>query len=71
MHGHVCAYASMSTPDLGLKQGQTKPKIPGTEPTNRNTTIPNDSGPISECFDDDPKLLNCKIVQPRMVASDP
>ena len=44
-------------PELGLKRGQTKPKIPGTVPTDRHTTIPNDSGPISACFDDDPKLL--------------
>ncbi len=51
-------------PDLVLKPGQTKPKIPGTVPTNRHTPMPNDSGPISACFDDDPKLLNCKIAQP-------
>ena len=51
-------------PDLGLKLGQTKPNIPGTVPTNRHTTLPNDSGPISACFDDDPKLLNCEIAQP-------
>ncbi len=43
-------------PDLGLKLGQTKPEIPGTVPTNRHTTIPNDSGQISACFDDDLKL---------------
>jgi hypothetical protein len=49
-------------PDLGLKLGQTKPKIPGTVPINRHTTMPNDSGPISPCFD--PKLLNCEIAQP-------
>ena len=54
-------------PDLGLKLGQTKPKISGTVPTNRHTTIPNDSGPISTCFDDDPKLLNCEIAQPSRV----
>ena len=42
--------------DLGLKLGQTKPKIYGTVPTNRHTAIPNDSVPISECFDDDPIL---------------
>ena len=54
-------------PDLGLKLGQTKPKISGTVPTNRHTTIPNDSGPISACFDDDPKLLNCEIAQPSFV----
>ena len=53
-------------PDLGLKLGQTKPKISGTVPTNRHTTIPNDSGPISACFDDDPKLLNCEIARPRL-----
>ncbi len=43
-------------PDLGLQLGQTKPKISGTVPTNRHTTIPDDYGPISACFDDDPKL---------------
>ena len=31
-------------PGLGLKLGQTKPKISGTVPTNRHTTIPNDPG---------------------------
>ena len=51
-------------PDLGLKRGQTKPKISGTAPTNRHTTIPNDSGPISACFDDDAILSNCEIAQP-------
>ena len=50
--------------DPGLKRSQTKPKIPGTVPTDRHTTIPNDSGPISACFDDDPKLLNCEIAPP-------
>ena len=52
-------------PDLGLNRGQSRPQIPGAVPTDRHTTIPNDSGPISACFDDDPKLLNCKITQPR------
>ncbi len=51
-------------PELGLKLGQTEPKISGTVPTNRHTTIPNDSGPVSACFDDDSKLLNCEIAQP-------
>ncbi len=51
-------------PDLGLKLSQAKPKISGTVPTYRRTTIPNDSGPISACFDDDPKMLNCEIAQP-------
>ncbi len=51
-------------PHLGLKLGQAKPKISGTVPTNRHTTIP---GPISACFDDDPKLLNCEIAQPRLL----
>ena len=36
-------------PDLGLKRT-------GAVPTNRHTTIPNDSGPISVCFGDYPKL---------------
>ncbi len=48
-------------PDLGLKLGKTNPQISGTVPTNRHTTIPNDPGPISACFDDDPTLLNCEI----------
>ncbi len=52
-------------PDLGLKHGQTKHNISGTEPTNRHTTIPNDSGPMSACFDDDSQLLNSEIAQPR------
>ncbi len=52
-------------PELGPKLGQTKPKIAGVVSTNRHTMIPNDSGPISACFDDDPKLLDCEIAQPR------
>ncbi len=55
-------------PDLGLKLGQTKPKIPGTVLTDRHTTTPNDSGQISACFDDDPKLFNCEITQSSDVA---
>ncbi len=43
-------------PEFGLKLGQTKPKISGTVPTKHHTKIPNDSGPISTCFDDDPNL---------------
>ncbi len=45
-------------PALGLKLNQTKPNISCTVPTNRHTAIRNDSGPISACFDDDPKLLD-------------
>ncbi len=48
--------------DFGRKRGQTKPKIHGTVPTDRDTTTANDSGPISSCFDD-PKLLHCEIAQ--------
>ncbi len=48
-------------PDLGPRLSKTIPKIPGTVPTNGHATIPNDSGPISACFGDDPKLLNCEI----------
>ncbi len=36
----------------------------GTVFTNRHTTIPNDSGPISACFDDDANLFYCEIAQP-------
>ncbi len=43
--------------------GHTKPKTPGTVPTKRRTTIPNDSGPIPVCFDDDPKLVNSGIAK--------
>ncbi len=32
----------------------------------RHTTIPNDYGPISACFGDDPTLLNCEIAQPSL-----
>ncbi len=53
-------------PDLGLKLGQTKPQKPGTLPTNRNTTIPNDCGPISACFATDPTLYNCEIAHLKM-----
>ncbi len=42
-------------PDWGLKASKTKPKI-GTVPKNWHTKIPNNSGPISACFDEDPKL---------------
>ncbi len=48
-------------PELGLNLIQTKPKISGTVPANRHTKIPNDAGPTSARFDDDPKL----IAQPR------
>ena len=51
-------------PDLGLKLGQKKPKISGAVPTNRHTTILNDSGPMSAWFGEDPKLSNREIAQP-------
>ncbi len=57
--------------DLGLKLGQTQPPKSGTVPTNRHTTIPNDSGPISVCFDDDPKLVNCEVAQPSWPRASP
>ncbi len=50
-------------PGLGLKLDQTKPERSGTEPEQRDTRIPNDYGPTSACFDDNPKLLNCEIAQ--------
>ena len=56
-------------PNLGLKLGQTKPQISATAPIKRHTTIPNDSGPISKRFDDNPKLLNCAIAQPSILAT--
>ncbi len=44
-------------PDFGLKLGQTNPKISGTVPTHRRTTISNDSEPISACLEDDRKFI--------------
>jgi hypothetical protein len=51
-------------PDLGLTLWQTNPRKSGAAPTNRHATIPNDSGPVSASFDDDPKLLKRVIAQP-------
>ncbi len=47
-------------PDSGPKLGQTKPKNirHGTHEPAHN------DGPISACFGDDPKLLNCEVAQP-------
>ncbi len=50
-------------PTLDLKLGQGKPKTSGTVPTNRHIKIPSDSGPVSESFEDDPKLLDCEVAQ--------
>ncbi len=50
--------------DVSLKLGKTKPKISGTVPTKRHTTIPNEYGPISQCFDDVQKLSDFEIAQP-------
>ncbi len=50
-------------PELGSEPSSTQPKIRGTVPTDRHTTSPNDSGPISVYFEDDPTLLNCEIAQ--------
>ncbi len=44
-------------PDSGPKLGETEPKITGTVPTNRHTTIPNDFGTISAGFDDGAELV--------------
>ncbi len=57
--------------DWGLKLGQPKHNISGMVPTNRRTTSLNDSGPISACFDDDPKLLKCEIAQLRFLVISP
>jgi hypothetical protein len=51
-------------PDLGQKLGQAEPKIPSTVPRDGQRMTPNDYGPISACFDDDPKRLNCELAQP-------
>ena len=49
-------------PDPGPFNPKPSPKYEA--PTNRHTKIPNNSGPISACFDDYPKLLHCEIAQP-------
>ncbi len=46
------------------KLDEAKPKMPGAVPVNRNKPMPIDFGPVSRCFDRDPKLLNCEIAQP-------
>ena len=51
-------------PKSAPKPDEAKPKMPGAVPTNRHKPIPTDFGPVSGCFDHDPKLLNCEIAQP-------
>ncbi len=48
-------------PELGLKLGQNKPTTSGTAHTDRHITMPSDSGPMSVCFHDGPKLLHCEM----------
>ncbi len=48
-------------PRTAPKPDEAKPKMPGAVPTNRRKAIPIDFGPVSGCFDHDPKLLNCEI----------
>ncbi len=43
------------------KPDEAKPKITGALPANRRNPIPIDFGPVSGCFDHDPKLFNCEI----------
>ncbi len=50
---------------FGSKAGPNEAQTIRQVPTNWHTTIPNDSGTISACFDEVPKLLNCEIAQPR------
>ncbi len=54
-----------SGPERNLNRSQTKPQITGTVPTDRHITIPKASGPMSACFDEDPKLVKCETAQPR------
>ncbi len=49
-------------PDLGQKLGHPKPKISCTESTNRLSTIPNESVPISARFNDDPLILTYETI---------
>ena len=51
--------------DVGPKSAPKPDEAkPGAVPTNRHKPIPIDFGPVSGCFDHDPKLVNCEIAQP-------
>ncbi len=46
-----------------------KPKVPGAVHANRHKPIPIDFGPVSVCFDHDPKHVNCEKAQPNKLKS--
>jgi hypothetical protein len=43
---------------------EVMPQMAGAVHTNWHKPIAIDLGLVSECFDHDPKLVNCKIAQP-------
>ena len=49
-------------PKSAPKSDEAKPNMPGAVPTNKHKPIPIDFGPVSGCFDHDPKLFNCEIL---------
>ena len=49
-------------PKSDPKPDEARPRTPGAVPTNRHKPSPIDFGPVSGCFHNDPKLLNCKIL---------
>ena len=51
-------------PKPPLKPDEAKPKMLGAVATNPHKPTVIDFGPVSGCFDHDPKLLNCEIAQP-------
>ena len=52
-------------PKSGPTPNNTTPKMPGAVPTDdRHKSIPIHFGPVSGCFDHDPKLCNYEITQP-------
>ncbi len=53
--------------DPAPKPDEGKPKMPGAVPTTRHKPMPIDFGPVSGCFDRDPKLLHREIDQPGKV----
>ncbi len=51
-------------PSRSPKPDEAKPKMPGAVPANGRKPMPIDVGPVSGCFDHDPKLLDCEIASP-------
>ncbi len=53
-------------PKSAPKPHKAKPKMAGAVPTNPPKPMSIDFGPVSGCFDHNPKLLNCEIAHPSL-----